>query len=155
MRPQYILDGLLMNPTGKQIKEQYADTGGFTDLVFAATSLLGYLLIPRIRDLPSKSRPVPGPITGARELQEMGREVRLMPPSYVKPYMPIRQRARPSKNARTGSARAGFQMYGTSIGTMTPDHGESAVLSSTGPTDGFVFQGLFASAPPSVAVFSN
>ncbi|MEQ3716633.1 Tn3 family transposase [Pseudophaeobacter sp.] len=50
----YILDGLLMNPTGKRIKEQYADTGGFTDLVFAATSLLGYLFIPRIRDLPSK-----------------------------------------------------------------------------------------------------
>ena len=50
----YILDGLLMNPTGKRIKEQYADTGGFTDLVFAATSLLGYRFIPRIRDLPSK-----------------------------------------------------------------------------------------------------
>lgn len=50
----YILDGLLMHPTGKRIKEQYADTGGFTDLVFAATSLLGYLFIPRIRDLPPK-----------------------------------------------------------------------------------------------------
>ncbi len=50
----YVLDGLLMNPTGKGIKEQYADIGGFTDLVFAATSLLGYLFIPRIRDLPSK-----------------------------------------------------------------------------------------------------
>jgi TnpA family transposase len=50
----YILDGLLMNPTGKRIREQYADTGGFTDLVFAATSLLGYLFIPRIRDIPSK-----------------------------------------------------------------------------------------------------
>jgi TnpA family transposase len=50
----YILDGLLMNPTDKRIREQYADTGGFTDLVFAATSLLGYLFIPRIRDLPSK-----------------------------------------------------------------------------------------------------
>ena len=50
----YILDGLLMNPSGKRIKEQYADTGGFTDLVFASTSLLGYLFIPRIRDLPSK-----------------------------------------------------------------------------------------------------
>ncbi len=50
----YILDGLLRNPTGKRIREQYADTGGFTDLVFAATSLLGYLFIPRIRDLPSK-----------------------------------------------------------------------------------------------------
>ncbi|WP_298937191.1 Tn3 family transposase [uncultured Ruegeria sp.] len=50
----YILDGLLMNPTGKRIREQYADTGGFTDLVFAVTSLLGYMFIPRIRDLPSK-----------------------------------------------------------------------------------------------------
>ena len=26
----YILDGLLMSPTGKRIKEQYADTRGFT-----------------------------------------------------------------------------------------------------------------------------
>ncbi len=50
----YILDGLLMNPSGKRVKEQYADTGGFTDLVFAATSLLGYRFIPRIKDLPSK-----------------------------------------------------------------------------------------------------
>ena len=50
----YILDGLLMNETGKNIREQYADTGGFTDHVFAATSLLGYKFIPRIRDLPSK-----------------------------------------------------------------------------------------------------
>lgn len=49
----YILDGLLMNDTGRKIKEQYADTGGFTDLVFAATSLLSYRFIPRIRDLPS------------------------------------------------------------------------------------------------------
>ena len=40
----YILDGLLMNEAGRKIKEQYADTGGFTDLVFAATSLLGYRL---------------------------------------------------------------------------------------------------------------
>lgn len=50
----YILDGLLMNEAGKRIKEQYADTGGFTDHVFAATSLLAYRFIPRIRDLPSK-----------------------------------------------------------------------------------------------------
>lgn len=50
----YILDGLLLNETGRRVKEQYADTGGFTDLVFAATSLLGYMFIPRIRDLPSK-----------------------------------------------------------------------------------------------------
>lgn len=50
----YILDGLLLNEAGKKVKEQYADTGGFTDLVFATTSLLGYLFRPRIRDLASK-----------------------------------------------------------------------------------------------------
>ena len=49
----YILDGLLMNETGRRIREQYADTGGFADFVFAVTALLGYLFIPRIRDLPS------------------------------------------------------------------------------------------------------
>lgn len=31
----YILDGLLMNETGKRIREQYTDTGGFTDHVLA------------------------------------------------------------------------------------------------------------------------
>ncbi|MBE1294622.1 MAG: Tn3 family transposase [Rhodobacteraceae bacterium] len=50
----YILDGLLMNEVGRKIKEQYADTGGFTDHVFAVTALLSYHFIPRIRDLPSK-----------------------------------------------------------------------------------------------------
>ena len=50
----YILDGLLMNEAGQRIREQYADTGGFTDHVFAITAILGYLFIPRIRDLPSK-----------------------------------------------------------------------------------------------------
>ena len=50
----YILDGLLMTRAGRRIREQYTDTGGFTDHVFAVTSLLGYRFIPRIRDLPSK-----------------------------------------------------------------------------------------------------
>lgn len=50
----YILDGLCLSDAGKRIKEHYADTGGFTDLVFAASSLLGYRFIPRIRDLKSK-----------------------------------------------------------------------------------------------------
>ncbi|WP_333827190.1 Tn3 family transposase [Pararhodobacter sp.] len=50
----YILDGLLMNEAGRKITEQYADTGGFTDHVFAVTSLLGFRFIPRIRDLPSR-----------------------------------------------------------------------------------------------------
>jgi TnpA family transposase len=50
----YILDGLLMNDTGRHIREQFADTGGFTDHVFAACAILGYRFTPRIRDLPSK-----------------------------------------------------------------------------------------------------
>lgn len=50
----YILDGLLMNDAGRRVREQYADTGGFTDHVFAVTALLGYQFIPRIRHLPSK-----------------------------------------------------------------------------------------------------
>ena len=50
----YILDGFLMNETRRRVREQYADTGGFTDHVFAACSILGYAFVPRIRDLPSK-----------------------------------------------------------------------------------------------------
>ena len=50
----YILDGLLMTDAGHKIREQYADTGGFTDHVFAVTALLGFQFISRIRDLPSK-----------------------------------------------------------------------------------------------------
>lgn len=49
----YILDGLTMNDTGKNIKEHYADTGGFTDHVFAMCSLLGYQFAPRLRNLSS------------------------------------------------------------------------------------------------------
>ena len=40
-------DGLLMNEPGRKIKEQYVDTGGFTDHVFAVTALLGFQFIPR------------------------------------------------------------------------------------------------------------
>ncbi|MGE4340979.1 MAG: Tn3 family transposase, partial [Pigmentiphaga sp.] len=50
----YILDGLLMNDAGRHVREQFADTGGFTDHVFAACAILGYRFAPRIRDLPSK-----------------------------------------------------------------------------------------------------
>ena len=66
----YILDGLLMTKAGRRIREQYADCGGFTDHVFAVTSLLGYRFIPRIRDLPPKRlhvfepRRVPKPFIG-------------------------------------------------------------------------------------------
>ena len=49
----YILDGLTMNDTGRRIKEHYADTGGFTDHVFAMCALLGYQFAPRLRNLSS------------------------------------------------------------------------------------------------------
>lgn len=49
----YILDGLTMNDSGKRVKEHYADTGGFTDHVFALCSLLGYQFAPRLRNLSS------------------------------------------------------------------------------------------------------
>ena len=60
----YILDGLLQNDTGKQIREHYADTGGFTDHVFAICSILGYRFAPRIRDFSDKRLyvPVPGKV---------------------------------------------------------------------------------------------
>lgn len=65
----YILDGLLMNPTGRKIREQHTDTGGFTDHVFAVTSLLSYRFIPRIRDLPSKRLYVLDPAAAPMELK--------------------------------------------------------------------------------------
>ena len=65
----YILDGLLMNETGRNIKEQYADTGGFTDHVFAVTSLLAFRFIPRIRDLPSKRLYLFDPAAAPKELR--------------------------------------------------------------------------------------
>lgn len=49
--------------------KQYADTGGFTDHVFAVSALLGYRFIPRIRDLPSKRLYMFEPSTVAKELR--------------------------------------------------------------------------------------
>jgi TnpA family transposase len=65
----YILDGLLMNEAGRKITEQYADTGGFTDQVFAVTALLSYRFIPRIRDLPSTRLYLFDPATAPNELR--------------------------------------------------------------------------------------
>lgn len=42
-----------MNDAGKRIKEHYADTGGFTDHVFAMCALLGYQFSPKLRNLSS------------------------------------------------------------------------------------------------------
>jgi TnpA family transposase len=50
----YILSGLLANEAGRQVREQYADTAGYTDHVFGMCGLLDRRLVLRIRDLPSK-----------------------------------------------------------------------------------------------------
>jgi TnpA family transposase len=55
--------------SGRKIKEQYADTGGFTDHVFAVTSLLAFRFIPRIRDLPSKRLYLFDPAAAPKELR--------------------------------------------------------------------------------------
>ncbi len=65
----YILDGLLMTGAGQNIREHYADTGGFTDHVFAVTALLGFQFIPRIRDLPSKRLYLFDPAACPKELK--------------------------------------------------------------------------------------
>lgn len=67
----YILDGLLMTDAGQKIREQFADTGGFTDHVFAVTALLGFQFIPRIRDLPSKRLYLFDPAACPKELKEL------------------------------------------------------------------------------------
>lgn len=67
----YILDGLLMNETGRRIEKQYADTGGFTDHIFAVSSILGYAFIPRIRDLPSKRLYAFEPAAAPAELRSL------------------------------------------------------------------------------------
>ena len=75
----YILDGLLMTRAGRRIREQYADSGSFTDHVFAVTSLLGYRFIPRTWDLSSKRlhvfdpERVPRPLTGLTGNKNPGR----------------------------------------------------------------------------------
>ena len=43
-----------MTDAGQKIREQYADTRGFTDHVLAVTALPGFQFIPRIRDLQSR-----------------------------------------------------------------------------------------------------
>lgn len=47
----YVLDGLLHHEPDQKILEHYTDTAGFTDHVFALTTLLGFRFAPRIRDL--------------------------------------------------------------------------------------------------------
>ncbi len=50
----YILDGLLMNDAGRRVRQHFADTGGFTDHVFAACALLGYRFAPPYPRSPSE-----------------------------------------------------------------------------------------------------
>ncbi|MDP6599457.1 MAG: Tn3 family transposase [Candidatus Poribacteria bacterium] len=47
----FVLDGLLYNESDLEIEEHYTDTHGFTDINFAAFTLLGKRFIPRIKAL--------------------------------------------------------------------------------------------------------
>lgn len=47
----YIVDGLLYHETELRIREHYADTRGYTDLVFGLCHLLGFRFAPRLRDV--------------------------------------------------------------------------------------------------------
>ena len=67
----YILDGLLMNEVGRQVREQYADTAGFTDHLFGTSTMLGYRLVLRIRDLPSKRLYVFNPAGTPKDLRKL------------------------------------------------------------------------------------
>ena len=58
-----------MTDAGRRVREQFTDTGGFTDHVFAVTSLLGYRFVPRIRDLPSTRLYVFEPAAVPKELR--------------------------------------------------------------------------------------
>ena len=67
----YILDGLLMNEGGRQIREQYADTAGYTDQLFGLGGLLDRRIVLRIRDLPSKRFYVFEPNATPAELRKL------------------------------------------------------------------------------------
>src|SRR3546814_7152741 len=60
-----------MNEAGRRIEEQYADTGGFTDHLFGISAMLGYRLVLRIRDLPSKRLYVFDPAATPSELRPL------------------------------------------------------------------------------------
>ena len=100
----YILDGLLMNETGRRVREQYADTGGFTDHVFAACSILGYAFVPRIRDLPSKRLYV-FERAGVDLIDRNWADI-LRGGGLVRPR-PRHRRPRPGRHLKAGDARPG------------------------------------------------
>jgi TnpA family transposase len=49
----HVIDGLTRHNSELNIKEHYTDTAGYTDQVFALTSLMGFRFAPRIRNLPN------------------------------------------------------------------------------------------------------
>lgn len=60
-----------MNEAGRQVGEQYADTAGFTDHLFGTSGMLGYRLVLRIRDLPSKRLYVFNPAGTPKDLRKL------------------------------------------------------------------------------------
>lgn len=60
-----------MNKAGRRINEQYADSGRFTDHLFGISAMLGYHLVLRIHDLPSKRLYVFDPAATPNELRPL------------------------------------------------------------------------------------
>jgi hypothetical protein len=73
----YILDGLLMNDAGRRVRQHFADTGGFTDHVFAACALLGYRFAP-VSAISLRKDSMPSRPTRRRPMCERWSEVRSM-----------------------------------------------------------------------------
>jgi TnpA family transposase len=51
---QYLLDGIVDNPTALEPKELTADTAADSDLIHGLCELLGYLFSPRLADIPDR-----------------------------------------------------------------------------------------------------
>lgn len=67
----YILSGLPANEAGRQVRQQYADTAGYTHHVFGKSSLLDRRLVLHVRDLPSKRFYVFDPAAPPTELRKL------------------------------------------------------------------------------------
>jgi len=51
----YVLDGLIYNESDLQIEEHFTDTGGYTEINFAAFAMLGKKFSPRIKGVQKQS----------------------------------------------------------------------------------------------------
>src|SRR3546814_3571245 len=73
----YVLDGLVLGAGALPLHDHYTDTGGATDHVFALCHLLGFRVVPRLRDIADRklgSIAAPSTYKGIESL--MGRTIK-------------------------------------------------------------------------------